>query len=108
MILEAQASGLPVVAVAEGGPPSLIEDRHTGLLCPPDADSLAGAVLQLAASPFLRERISRGALAPVRGALLGARPASSSPRVTRSRSEAPDEPVHGLRGDRCVRHAPVA
>ncbi len=67
VILEAQASGLPVVAVAEGGPLSLIADGHTGWLCPPDAESLAGAVAQLAASPFMRERISRGALASVRG-----------------------------------------
>jgi glycosyltransferase involved in cell wall biosynthesis len=67
VILEAQASGLPVVAVAEGGPLSLVADGHTGWLCPSDAESLAGAVAQLAASPFLRERIARAALASVQG-----------------------------------------
>ena len=29
MILEAAASGLPVIAVAEGGPAALVENRHT-------------------------------------------------------------------------------
>jgi glycosyltransferase involved in cell wall biosynthesis len=57
VILEAAASGLPVVAVAAGGPASLIENRHTGLLCQPDADHLAGAVLQLASSPLLRQHL---------------------------------------------------
>jgi glycosyltransferase involved in cell wall biosynthesis len=67
VVVEAQASGLPVVAVAEGGPLSLIDDRHTGWLCEPDPEVLAGAVAQLAASPFLRERIARAALAEVQG-----------------------------------------
>lgn len=67
VVAEAQASGLAVVAVARGGPLSLIRDRHSGWLCEPDADELAGAVAQLAASSFLRERLSRGALAEVRG-----------------------------------------
>ena len=62
VILEAQASGLPVVAVAKGGPLSLIEHRHTGLLCAPDAAELAGAVLELAGSPLLRERLATAAL----------------------------------------------
>ncbi|HEX2467490.1 MAG TPA: glycosyltransferase [Solirubrobacterales bacterium] len=66
VVVEAQASGLPVVAVAEGGPLSLIRDRQTGWLCEPEAGALAAAVAQLAASSFLRERISRAALAEVR------------------------------------------
>jgi glycosyltransferase involved in cell wall biosynthesis/predicted metal-dependent phosphoesterase TrpH len=66
VLLEAQASGLPVVAVAEGGPLSLIEDGATGLLRAPQAGSLAAAVVDLAAQPLLRERLSRSALSAVR------------------------------------------
>jgi glycosyltransferase involved in cell wall biosynthesis/predicted metal-dependent phosphoesterase TrpH len=66
VILEAQASGLPVIAVAEGGPLSLIEDRVTGLLCEASAPALADALLELACSPLLRETLSRAALASVR------------------------------------------
>ena len=67
VIAEAQASGLPVVAVGEGGPLSLIRNRHSGWLVEPDPSEIAAAVAQLAASPFLRERLSRTALAEVRG-----------------------------------------
>jgi glycosyltransferase involved in cell wall biosynthesis/predicted metal-dependent phosphoesterase TrpH len=67
VILEAGASGLPVIAIAEGGPAALVENRHTGLLCRPDADHVAGALLQLAASPELRTKLgsagARGARA---------------------------------------------
>jgi glycosyltransferase involved in cell wall biosynthesis/predicted metal-dependent phosphoesterase TrpH len=67
VILEAGASGLPVIAIAEGGPAALVENRHTGLLCRPDADHVAGSILQLAASPELRAKLgsagARGARA---------------------------------------------
>jgi glycosyltransferase involved in cell wall biosynthesis/predicted metal-dependent phosphoesterase TrpH len=66
VILEAQASGLPVIAVAQGGPASLIETRVSGLLCQANAAQLASAVLELAGSPMLREHLSRGALRSVR------------------------------------------
>ncbi len=62
VILEAAASGLPVVAVAEGGPAALVENRHTGLLCRPDPDHLAGALLQLASSPPLRRQLGAAAV----------------------------------------------
>jgi glycosyltransferase involved in cell wall biosynthesis len=67
VILEAQASGLPVVAVAAGGPLSLVEHRVSGLLCDPDAGQLADALLELARSPLLREHIARGGLRAVSG-----------------------------------------
>jgi glycosyltransferase involved in cell wall biosynthesis/predicted metal-dependent phosphoesterase TrpH len=66
VVLEAQASGLPVVAVAEGGPLSLIDHRASGLLCAPEADALADAMLELANEPALRERLAGGGLAAVR------------------------------------------
>ncbi|HYJ21408.1 MAG TPA: glycosyltransferase [Solirubrobacterales bacterium] len=66
VILEAGASGLPVVAVAEGGPAALIENRHTGLLCRPDPDHLAGALLQLASSPELRHHLGAAAVTAAR------------------------------------------
>ncbi len=66
VILEAQASGVPTVALARGGPLSLIENRISGLLCEPDPHVVAGALLELAASPLLREQLTLGGLAAVR------------------------------------------
>ncbi|MEA2218967.1 MAG: hypothetical protein QOJ35_1593 [Solirubrobacteraceae bacterium] len=66
VLLEAQASGLAVLAVAEGGPTSIVTDGVTGRLCPADAGALAAVLCELAAAPLQRERLARSALEAVR------------------------------------------
>jgi glycosyltransferase involved in cell wall biosynthesis/predicted metal-dependent phosphoesterase TrpH len=59
VLVEAGASGLPVVAVDEGGPSSIVLDGETGRLCEPNAAMLAAALLQLADSPAWRAKLGR-------------------------------------------------
>ena len=63
VVLEAQASAVPVIAVDRGGPRSLIEHRVSGLLCEPRARALADALIELARSPLLRERLATAGIA---------------------------------------------
>jgi glycosyltransferase involved in cell wall biosynthesis len=58
VLLEASASGLPVVAAAAGGAPELVVDGRTGVLVPPsDAEALARAIAVLVADRGLRHEL---------------------------------------------------
>jgi len=61
-LLEAQASGVPVVASRTGGIPDVVEDDRTGRLVPPgDAGALAQAIEILCGDPGARARLSEAA-----------------------------------------------
>jgi glycosyltransferase involved in cell wall biosynthesis len=58
VVLEAMASGLPVVASDVGAVREMLADGEEGLIIPPgDAEALAGRLLMLAEKPELRKRI---------------------------------------------------
>lgn len=58
VLMEAMATGLPVVATWIAGIPELVEDGSTGLLVPPGrADLLAAALVSLSEDPELRSRL---------------------------------------------------
>jgi glycosyltransferase involved in cell wall biosynthesis len=57
VMLEAGASGVPVVAAATGGALELVVDGRTGLLVPPDEPrAFAAALLELVSDPVVRRR----------------------------------------------------
>jgi glycosyltransferase involved in cell wall biosynthesis len=64
VLLEAMASGLPVIATAVGGSPELIDDRVTGRLLPSDdAATLAETIATLVANADERLRLAAAARA---------------------------------------------
>lgn len=67
VILEAMASGLPVVATDVGGNSEMVTPEVSGLLCVPESPgALAEAIVQLTASDMLRDRLAEGATREVR------------------------------------------
>jgi glycosyltransferase involved in cell wall biosynthesis len=66
-MLEAMATGLPVVATLHGGIPEAVTTGHDGLLVPEkNPDQLAEAILQLMNNPGELARMSQNAAASVR------------------------------------------
>lgn len=62
VLLEAMASGLPVVSTDSGGPRAVVVEGETGLLCSVgDAEALAAAMMRLLADQKLRHRMGERA-----------------------------------------------
>jgi len=58
VVLEAMASGLPVVTTTVGALPKVVDSGVTGLLVPPrDATALANAILSLLESAYVRQQM---------------------------------------------------
>jgi glycosyltransferase involved in cell wall biosynthesis len=67
ILLQAGASGLPVVASAAGGIPEAVVHEETGLLVPPgDADALSSAVSSLLADEARRKDMGKAGQRRVR------------------------------------------
>lgn len=66
-VLEALASGVPVVSTNVGGVPYIVNDGQTALLVPPNSpDAMAEAILRLMDSSALSEQLINGGLSEVK------------------------------------------
>lgn len=66
-LIEAMASGRPVVATSVGGTPYIVEHEQSGLLVPPDdVDALAGAIVRIVRDRALAAALAKGAVASAR------------------------------------------
>src|SRR5215510_11092906 len=60
VIMEAMATGLPVVSTTIGGIPEMVVENETGFLVPPeDADALAAAIEKIIGDPSLAQRLGQ-------------------------------------------------
>jgi glycosyltransferase involved in cell wall biosynthesis/thymidylate kinase len=97
VLMEAMASGLPVVASRLSGIPELVEDGTSGLLTPPgDVDAIALALARLAADPKLRARLGDAGRATVEAGFSAdgtARALVEAFEAVRERGRPPGRPV---------------
>ena len=85
VLLEAMANGCPIVASASGAVPEIVRHDLNGLLFPPgDAEALAGALIQLLASPEKRKRLGRAGNDLFRARYVLEREAEATERLYRS------------------------
>ncbi|MEX0716447.1 MAG: glycosyltransferase, partial [Planctomycetaceae bacterium] len=61
VLLEAAASGLPIIATDVGGTREILADETARLIAPADPDALAQAIIELHAAPELRARLTAAA-----------------------------------------------
>jgi glycosyltransferase involved in cell wall biosynthesis len=61
-IIEAMATGLPIVATRVGGVPDMVEDGVSALLVPCETEAICAACERLATDTSLRERLGKAAM----------------------------------------------
>ena len=64
-VIEAAALGLPVIAVAEGGPTVTVQDEVSGLLVAATPEAVAAGMGRLAADPAARRRLGQAGAAHI-------------------------------------------